>query len=99
MRPPSTWITEPVTYDAASDARKQTTDAISSGRPRRWSGIALEILVGRPADLLDPLGVYAAGGDRVDGDLSGPSSCAIDFAHPTTPGRTALESARLSAGS
>ena len=33
MNPPSTRMTEPVTYDARSDARKATTSPYFSGRP------------------------------------------------------------------
>ena len=39
VRPPSTGITAPVTYDARSEARKQTTSPTSFGRPKRRSGI------------------------------------------------------------
>ena len=40
IRPPSTWTTEPVTYDARSEARKTTTLANSSGVPKRPTGIS-----------------------------------------------------------
>ena len=39
--PPSATSTEPVTYDASSDARKSATFAISSGVPMRCTGICL----------------------------------------------------------
>src|SRR5439155_17737338 len=39
VRPPSTGTTVPVTYDARSEARKQTTSATSRGRPKRRSGM------------------------------------------------------------
>src|SRR5206468_10737080 len=39
VRPPSTGMVAPVTYAAWSEARKQTTFAISLGVPRRRSGI------------------------------------------------------------
>ena len=39
VRPPSTPIAAPVTYEARSEARKQTTSPISRGVPRRPSGI------------------------------------------------------------
>src|ERR1700746_4224245 len=47
VRPPSTASSQPVMYDESSEARKATTFAISSGAPKRlsgiWSWIALPI--------------------------------------------------------
>ena len=37
-RPPSTWITAPVMYDALSDSKKAATGATSSTVPKRPSG-------------------------------------------------------------
>ena len=38
-RPPSTYTVLPVMYDAASEARKTATSAISRGSATRWSGV------------------------------------------------------------
>ena len=40
VEPPSTGISAPVTYAAASDNRKTTTRATSSGLPKRSSGVS-----------------------------------------------------------
>jgi len=42
VHPPSTMIVAPVMYEAASEARNSTTDAISSGLPKRFRGVLLE---------------------------------------------------------
>jgi hypothetical protein len=49
VSPPSTAIVAPVTYDARSEARKQTTSPISRGAPRRRSGMAARSLADGPS--------------------------------------------------
>ena len=41
--PPATWSNDPVTQCASSEARKATTDAISSGVPTRPKGVLCTI--------------------------------------------------------
>src|SRR5437899_2876603 len=97
VRPPSTGTTVPVTYDARSEARKQTTSATSRGRPKRRSGMtARSSARERSAYTSASRGVsIRPGAIELTVTPSGPTSRASVFAQPITPGRTEFESARL----
>ena len=93
--------TVPVTYEARSDARKQTTSAISAGVPRRPSATGSRSGRREPPGLSErSRSVSIRPGAIVLTVMpSGPSSRASVLSQPTTPGRTAFESARFAIGS
>src|SRR3989441_5149821 len=109
--PPSTCRVVPVTKAARGEARKTTTLANSSGRPRRPNGISAvqnrrsasaNEIFSRSANVLvsDSSRSVAIGpGHTVFTRMfSGPGSVANVLANPTTARRTALDNTRLGSG-
>src|SRR5919108_488805 len=93
IRPPITRIVSPVTYDDASEARKTHASAISSGRPRRRSGMSLSC-AGSPGGVCRNSGYHSAyrrsvsispGTTMLARIPNGPSSAASARTKPKSP--------------